>query len=100
MIALRTLWSNSISDIEKFLNYTFSNETKAFLSKKLIKVATHTVNDLLDEETIVLCYCNPEQTCHKYNDRITIRVKGKSSLYKLWTFSNINYSMLAGGNEI
>ena len=91
MISLRSLWSPCINQIEQFLKYTFPNEMKDFLSTKLIKVATHTVNEALDEETIVLCYCNPENTCYKYNQRITIRLKGESKLFPVWEYKGNSY---------
>ena len=97
---LQVIWSDSLSEIETFFNYSFSEKVKEEVKNKLIKVCSKQCNNSLDEEMLTLCFTPFENQNFKYNESINISLKGESKLYKLWEYSNINYTMIVGGNEI
>ena len=91
MNKLRTIWTNSIEEMEIFLNYTFSKNIKDKLKNKCLKNCSEHINEYLDEHIINICYSTYENQCFKYNDNERIIIKGNSKIYPVWEYSGINY---------
>lgn len=91
---ISAIWTKDLSEIEKYFNYTFSDEIKQYVKNKCIRCCSKQINFALGEELLVLAFNPYENQCYKYGESITIRLKGEDiKLFKPWEYSGINYTM-------
>ena len=94
---INTLWTNSIEAIESHFNYTFSDEIRNYVKNKSIRCCSLQINYFLEEESLVLAFNPYENLCYKYGESITVILKGKKPVNKIYEYVDKGYLSVGGG---
>ena len=93
---ISAIWTKDLSEIEKYFNYTFSDEIKQYVKNKRIRCCSLQINHFLEEELLVLAFNPYESQCYKYGDSITIRIRGTVERNKVYEYVDKGYLSVGG----
>lgn len=93
---ISAIWTKDLSEIEKYFNYTFSDEIKQYVKNKCIRCCSKQINFALGEELLVLAFNPYENQCYKYGESITVRLKGTVQQNKVYEYVDKGYLSVGG----